>query len=92
MNDPRPESVDRSPADAHTRDLGEQPLARRMSERGLEPRDLVAASTEQLTHKMVTRAMKGRRLTRNTMEKVVRAWNLASSSKHDRRELFDYEP
>jgi hypothetical protein len=72
--------------------MGEQPLARRMAERGLEPHDLVAASAEQLTHKMVTRAMKGRRLTRNTMGKVVRAWNLAASSGDEAHDLFDYEP
>ena len=72
--------------------MGEQPLARRMAERGLEPHDLVAASAEQLTHKMVTRAMKGRRLTRNTMGKVVRAWNLAATSGDEAHDLFDYEP
>ncbi len=74
------------------RNLGEQPLARLMIERGLRPTDLVAASTEQLTHRMVTRAMKGRRLTANTMGKVHRAWNHAAESEHERRELFDYEP
>ena len=74
------------------RDLGEQPLARRMSERSLAPADLVAASTEQLTHKMVSRAMKGRRLTRNTMDKVVRAWNAATEGTDTAPELFDYAP
>ena len=74
------------------RDLGEQPLAGRMAERGLAPRDLVTASTEQLTHKMVRRAMKGRRLTANTMDKVVRAWNRAADEASERGELFDYEP
>jgi len=81
-----------SPADPPSRDLGQQPLARRMAERGLKPHDLVAASTEQLTHKMVTRAMKGRRLTRNTMDKVVRAWNLAATASDGPADLFDYEP
>jgi hypothetical protein len=74
------------------RDLGEQPLARLMAEHGLAPKDLVAASSEQLTHRMVTRGMKGRRLTSNTMDKVHRAWKLASGSDHRRAELFDYEP
>lgn len=81
-----------APEDAGGRDLGEQPLARRMAARGLRPRDLVAASEEQLTHKMVTRAMKGRRLTANTMGKVRRAWNRATGSAHAASELFDYEP
>ncbi|MEM7309016.1 MAG: hypothetical protein AAF682_20200 [Planctomycetota bacterium] len=74
------------------RDLGEQPLARLMHDRGLRPADLVAASDEQLTHKMVSRALKGRRLTANTMGKVHRAWNLASESESSRHELFNYEP
>ncbi len=74
------------------RNLGEQPLARLMTERGLAPHDLVAASTEQITHKMVTRAMKGRRLTANTMDKVHRAWNEATSGEASRSDLFTYEP
>jgi hypothetical protein len=79
-------------APSSPRDLGEQPLARLMAERALKPSDLVSASTEQLTHKMVTRAMKGRRLTANTMGKVHRAWNLAADSEHGQGELFDYDP
>jgi hypothetical protein len=89
---PDPDDPSGAPPDRVARDLGEQPLARLMAERGLKPHDLVAASTEQLTHKMVTRAMKGRRLTPNTMAKVVRAWNLAASSSDEAGELFDYQP
>ena len=74
------------------RNLGEQPIARLMAERGLKPGDLVAASTEQLTHKMVTRAMKGRRLTSKAMGKVRRAWVQASEGADPGVELFDYEP
>jgi hypothetical protein len=74
------------------RDLGPQPLARLMAERDLAPADLVAASTEQLTHKQVARAMKGRRLTANVMDKVLRAWNRAAASSAARADLFDYAP
>jgi hypothetical protein len=74
------------------RDLGEQPIAALMAERGLKPADLVEASSEQITHKMVTRALKGRRLTANTMDKVHRAFVKASGSAHSRTELFSYEP
>jgi len=74
------------------RDMGEQPLAHLMSARGLTPKDLVAASPDQITHKMVARAMKGRRLTTNTMDKVLRAWNLASAEERPREELFNYKP
>ena len=72
------------------RNLGEQPLAARMAERDLKPADLVAASTEQITHKMVTRGMKGRRLTPNTMGKVVRAYAAAAGESVADSELFTY--
>ncbi len=75
-----------------SRDLGPQPLAERMAERGIEPKHLVAASEEQLTHKMVTRALKGRRLTPNTMGKVVRAWNRATDEACAADALFNYKP
>lgn len=75
-----------------TRDLGAQPLARLMEQRGLAPADLVAASGEQLTHKQVARAMKGRRLTAHMMDKVLRAWNRATATEAARADLFDYAP
>ncbi len=74
------------------RDLGVQPLAGLMAKCDLKQTDLVAASDEQITHKMVTRAMKGRRLTANTMGKVSRAWRLAAPPAHREARLFDYEP
>lgn len=77
------------PADIE-RDLGEQPLARVMAERGLKAHDLVAASTEQITHKMVARACKGRRLTPNVQAKIVRALNLATGGRYTGGELFNY--
>ncbi|MEI6082391.1 MAG: hypothetical protein WCR44_08185, partial [Verrucomicrobiota bacterium] len=60
------------------RDLGEQPLNRLMAELGLKSHDLVAASTEQITHKMVQRGCKGRRLTKNVQGKLLRALNTAT--------------
>ena len=45
------------------KNLGEQPISRIMAASELKPHDLVAHSDKQLTHKMVTRAMKGRQLT-----------------------------
>lgn len=74
--------------DRTSRDLGEQPLANLMTKHGLKPKDLVAASTEQLTFRMVTRAMKGRRLTANTMGKVQRAWSHAAPEAD--QVLFNY--
>lgn len=72
------------------RDLGEQPLARIMTERGLKPHDLVAASGEQLTHKMVSRACRGRRLTPRVQDKVLGALNRATEGSFSREDLFDY--
>ena len=74
------------------RDHGNQPLADLMSERELKPADLVRVSPEQITHKMVNRAMKGRQLTPNTMQKVVNAYNLATDGSFTHRELFNYLP
>jgi hypothetical protein len=72
------------------RDLGPQPVAELMTKLGLKPHDLVAASTEQVTHKMVARACKGRWLTPNTQDKILRALNAASGQSHSLRELFNY--
>ena len=53
------------------RELGEQPIEQIMQELGVENNDLVVASTEQLTHKMVMKARKGRFLTMNVRLKVL---------------------
>jgi len=73
------------------RDLGAQPLARIMAARRLKPADLVAASGEQLTHKMVSRAAKGRRLTSRAQEKVLRALNNVSGGAYAIGDLFNYQ-
>jgi hypothetical protein len=72
------------------RNLGEQPIARIMADHGLKARDLVAASTCQLTHKMVSRACKGRRLTPNAQSKVCNALNEATGKEYGTKELFSY--
>ena len=72
------------------RDLGEQPLAALLSELGLKSHDLVAASTEQITHKMVQRGCKGRRLTKNVQGKLLRALNTASGNTYAMAALFTY--
>jgi hypothetical protein len=50
------------------RNLGEQPIARLMREHNLKPHDLVAASPVEMTHKMVARARKGRRLSLTVLQ------------------------
>lgn len=72
------------------RDLGEQPLAALLRELGLKPHDLVAASTEQITHKMVARACKGRRLTPNVKTKIRNALNKAAGKACTIADLFNY--
>lgn len=72
------------------RDLGEQPLARLLMELELKPHDLVAASTEQITHKMVSRGCKGRRLTKNIQRKLLNALNTASGNVYSLADLFTY--
>lgn len=72
------------------RDLGPQPIARIMTEHHLKPHDLVTASTGQLTHKMVARACKGRRLTPNAQAKVLAALNAAMQKQYRRTDLFTY--
>ncbi len=72
------------------RDLGEQPLARLLTELGLKSHDLVAASAEQITHKMVQRGCKGRRLTKNVQGKLLRALNTATGKTFALGDLFNY--
>jgi hypothetical protein len=72
------------------RNLGEQPIARIMQERGFKAHDLVAISDEQLTHKMVSRACKGRRLTPNVQTKIRNALAKATGRRYALEELFSY--
>lgn len=72
------------------RDLGPQPLVALMEKHGLKPADLVGASTEQLTHKMVSRACKGRRLTPHVQKKVLAALNARTGESYALAQLFTY--
>lgn len=72
------------------RTLGPQPIADVMQQLQLTPRDLVAASNEQLTFKMIARAVKGRRLTINTKGIVQRAMNQATGKTWLQSQLFNY--
>lgn len=72
------------------RDLGEQPIARIMAVDGLSPHDIVAASTKQMTHKMISRAVKGRRLTPPVQLKILSALNKATGKNYSLTDLFNY--
>jgi len=74
-----------------TNDLGTQPLDALMTKHGLSNHALVAASTEQLSHKMVQKARKGRRLTPKTKTKVLNALHHAlPEQKFAHRDIFNY--
>jgi hypothetical protein len=72
------------------RNLGEQPIGPIMQQHNLKPHDLVVASTEQITHKMVSRACKGRRLTAQVQAKILNAVNQATGKNYSMRDLFNY--
>jgi len=72
------------------RNLGEQPIAQILREHHLKPHDLVVLSSVEMTHKMVSRACKGRRLTPNTQSKVLDALNRATGKHYSLRDLFNY--
>jgi hypothetical protein len=61
-----------------------------MRAHSLKAHDLVAASAVEMTHKMVARASKGRRLTLNTQAKVLAALNRAAGKTYSLRDLFNY--
>jgi len=72
------------------RNLGAQPIAQIMAEHGVKPHDLVAASTRQITHKMIARACKGRRLTPHVQAKILDALNAATQKHYAFNDLFTY--
>ncbi|MCK5288401.1 MAG: hypothetical protein KAJ79_05010 [Candidatus Omnitrophica bacterium] len=70
--------------------LGEQPIRQIMLEHNLKPHDLVEASTEQLTHRMVARASKGRRLSPHIQIKLLNVLNKAVNKTYTLKDLFNY--
>jgi len=72
------------------KNLGEQPIAKVLWALNLKTHDIVSASDENITHKMVTKACKGRRLTKNVQGKIIRAINRVSESSYSKKDLFNY--
>lgn len=72
------------------RNLGAQPVAQLMTLHELKTGDLVEASTEHITRKMVVRACKGRWLTPNVKSKILRALNQATDKAYALPDLFTY--
>lgn len=74
-----------------TNDLGTQPLDALMIKYGLTNHALVAASTEQLSHKVVQKARTGRHLTFKAKAKILGALHSAlPEQKFAHRDLFNY--
>jgi hypothetical protein len=76
--------------DNNENNLGVQPFAGIMITHELKPNDLVCNSTEQLTHKMVSRGVKGRRLTPHIQRKILNALNKALGKEYIMKDLFNY--
>ena len=70
--------------------LGPQPIIELLGKHKMTHHDLVAASTEQITHKMVNRACKGRKLSRRVQLKIRNALNTATEENYTLKELFTY--
>ena len=72
-------------------DFGVQPLDGVMVSLGLSNADIVEASTEQLTFKMVQKGRKGRRLSPNVQKKILQALkNVRSGEDFEHTDLFSY--
>ena len=73
-----------------TREYGPQPIADLMLAHGLTNHQVVAASTEQLTHKMMAKACRGRMLSPKVKQKILRAFNAATGEAYTMKDLFNY--
>lgn len=69
---------------------GEQPIKKILEENNLSHNDIVTASKEGITHKMVNRACKGRRLTPHVQVKICNALNNAVDKNFTVGDLFNY--
>ncbi len=72
------------------REFGPQPIDAMMRELELDNHALVAASTEQLSHKMVAKARNGRFLSIRVRLKVLRAFNKVAKTNCRLADLFNY--
>lgn len=72
------------------REFGPQPVDQLLSDRKVSNHDLVLASTEQLTHKMVAKARRGRWLSMKVRCKILRAVNKACGENFTVKDLFNY--
>ena len=78
--------------DELTRDHGPQPLDGLMVRWNLTNHELVEVSTEQLNHKQVQKARKGRQLTLHLMQKLTRALNETIVAKLPKERKAEFKP
>jgi hypothetical protein len=78
--------------DELTRDHGPQPLDGLMARWNLTNHELVEVSTEQLNHKQVQKARKGRQLTLCLMQKLMRTVNETILLKLPKERRADFVP
>lgn len=72
------------------RNYGIQPIAQILEDEGLTAKDLVKSSQVLVTHKMVSRACKGRRLSPNVRMKILSALESATGKNYKLGDLFNY--
>jgi hypothetical protein len=75
-----------------TRDHGIQPLDGLLTRWGITNHQLVETSVEQLNHKQVQRARKGRQLTLHLMQKVTRTLNDAIMTRLNKEQRPAFSP
>lgn len=76
--------------EVETMDAGLQPLDALLSRLEIPNHALVENSDEHLTHKVVQKARKGRKVTRNAQQKILRALNTATGRNHSMEDIFNY--
>ena len=80
-------------------DYGAQPIDALMAEHNLSNSSVVEASPQPITHKMINKARRGRRLSRKVQTKVLDAFNQAMTKIHPGedtpcytfQDLFNYD-
>ena len=75
-----------------TRDHGPQPIDALLDRWQISNHELVEGSTEQLNHKQVQKARKGRQLTLHLMQKLTRAFNTAAAAKLSKEQQPSFVP
>ena len=78
--------------DDEMRNHGPQPMDELMTRWGVTNHQLVETSVEQLNHKQVQRARKGRQLTLHLMQKVARTFNDAALSTLKKEDRPNFKP